>query len=365
MSKDKAYKAVIPLQYTAEKLPEEQTHLAVYHGKVTDAMAGMSSKDATLNKITGKATIDNGEISVVIQKFNDLQASLGVNTHKLLIMGLGAFTAVNTYGTDNSIHHTITFPLAEYAKWLGEDVEKHPTATEAEALKEKKRVQRKLNEVQKRVKKELEVLVSTQIRWEENIKGKPQDFDYINILGRASVKKGVVLMEFTDTMARYFTSLNLTQYPKSLFLISGRNQNAYSLGYKFAIHHNMDSNIKRGTANRLKVENLLKVTNLPTYEQTVNNRNSWIDRIKEPFEKALGELIIAGTLTDWEYTYAKGVPLTDEEASNITDYEAFTKLYVTFEMGEEVDHTDRLARRAEEQEKRQKAKKKRKIQNKN
>ena len=362
MSNATDYTRVSPFIRQVEKIPEEQTHLAVYHGKVTDAMASMSSRDATLNKITGKATIDNGEISVIIQKFNDLQASLGVNTHKLLVMGLGAFTAVNTYGTDNSIHHAVTFPLAEYAKWLGEDVEEHPTATEEEAIKEKKRVQRKLNEVQKRVKKELEVLVSTQIRWEETIKGKPQDFDYINILGRASVKKGVVLMEFSDTMARYFTSLNLTQYPKSLFLISGRNQNAYALGYKFAIHHNMDNNIKRGTANRLKVENLLKVTSLPTYEQTVKNRNSWTDRIKEPFETALDELIRAGTLVNWEYTHSKGVPLTEEEASNITDYKTFSELYITFEMGEEVDHTERIARRAEEQEKKRSKRKKQKIQ---
>ena len=31
MSKDKAYKTAIPLQYTAEKLPEEKTQLALYH----------------------------------------------------------------------------------------------------------------------------------------------------------------------------------------------------------------------------------------------------------------------------------------------------------------------------------------------
>lgn len=114
---------------------------------------------------------------------------------------------------------------------------------------------------------------------------------------------------------------------------------------------------QRGTANRLKVETLLKVTNLPTYEQTIRNRNSWADRIKEPFETALDEVVRVGTLASWEYTHAKGVPLTEEEASTITDYKTFTELYITYVMGEEVDHTDRLARRDEEKKRRRTKKK--------
>lgn len=360
MSNNKAYKTAIPLQYTAEKLPEEQTQLALYHGKATDTMAIMSSRDAKVDPITGKATIESGEVKLAIQKFDSLQGTLGVNTHKLLSVGVATFTALNNYDKreDRSIQPAVTFSLAEYAKWLGYDVEEHPTATEEEALKEKKRVQRVLNEAQKKIKRELQVLQATTLTWEEKVKGKAGDYDSISLLSRTAIRKGVIHMEFSLPMAKYLVMLPITQYPKTQLRIDGRNQNAYALGNKFAEHYNMDNNQKRGTANRLKVETLLKVTNLPTYEQTIRNRNSWADRIKEPFETALDEVVRAGTLADWEYTHAKGVPLTEEEASTITDYKTFTELYITYVMGEEVDHTDRLARREEERKRRRTKKKK-------
>ena len=355
MSEDKAYKTAIPLQYTAEKLPEEQTQLALYHGKATDTMAIMSSRGATADKLTGKATIERGEVKLVLQKFNSLQGALGVNTHKLLFVGIANFTALNNYDKreDRSIQPAVTFSLAEYAKGLGYEVEERPTATEEEALKEKKRVQRVLNEAQKKIKRELQVLQATTLTWEEKVKGKAGDYDSISLLSRTAVRKGVIHMEFSLPMAKYLVMLPITQYPKTQLRIDGRNQNAYALGNKFAAHYNMDNNQKKGTANRLKVETLLKVTNLPTYEQTIKNRNSWADRIKEPFETALDEVVRVGTLADWEYTHAKGVPLTEEEASTITDYKTFTDLYITYVMGEEVDHTARLARREEERRRRE------------
>ena len=360
MSKEKAYKTAIPLQYTAEELPEEQTQLALYHGKATDTMAIMSSRDAVADKITGKATIERGDVKLVIQKFDSLQGTLGVNTHKLLSVGIANFTALNNDDKreDRSIQPAVTFSLTEYAKGLGYDVEEHPTATEEEALTEKKRVQRVLHEAQKKIKRELQVLQATTVTWEEKVKGKAGDYDSISLLSRTAIRKGVISMEFSLPMARYLTMLPITQYPKTQLRIDGRNQNAYALGNKFAEHFNMDSNQKKGTANRLKVETLLKVTNLPSYEQTIRNRNGWADRIKEPFETALDEVVRVGTLASWEYTHAKGVPLTEEEACTITDYKTFTELYITYVMGEEVDHTDRLARRDEEKKKRRTKKKK-------
>ena len=364
MSNIQSYNKATPFQQSVEKLTGEQTQLAIYHGKATDAMATMSSRDAVVDQITGRATIDNGEVKLVVQKFDSLQGTLGVNTHKLLSVGVATFTALNNYDKreDRPIQPAVTFSLAEYAKWLGYDVEEHPTDNEEDALKEKRRVQRVLNEAQKKIKRELQVLQATTLTWEEKVKGKAGDYDSISLFSRTAIRKGVVHMEFSLPMAKYLVLLPITQYPKTQLRIDGRNQNAYALGNKFAEHYNMDSNQKKGTANRLKVDTLLRVTNLPTYEQTTKNRNSWTDRIKEPFETALEEVVRVGTLANWEYTHAKGVPLTEEEASNITDYKTFSELYITYEMGEEVDHTERLARRAEEQGKRQRKRSKKKSQ---
>ena len=113
----------------------------------------------------------------------------------------------------------------------------------------------------------------------------------------------------------------------------------------------MDSNIIIGTYNRLKVSTLLKHTNLPTIEklknEKYNNSRQWPTRIKEPFEKAL-DALTGYVITNWEYVKPKGEPLTDEEAYNITDYEGFIDLLVQFEIKDAPDHSDRLARRAEE-----------------
>ena len=66
---------------TPVKLPEEQSFLPMLHGKATDAMAQMSSRDAQINPITGSATVSSGEVKLVIQRFNDLKGTLGINTH--------------------------------------------------------------------------------------------------------------------------------------------------------------------------------------------------------------------------------------------------------------------------------------------
>ena len=338
-----------PLEELPEKKSGEETHLTLYHGKATDTMASMNSKDDSINPITGNATIERGELKVIINKFETLPNTLGVNTHKLFAVGLANFTALNNYSKKEheKINTTVTFSLAEYALWLGLDVEEHPTSTEEEAHKEKERVKKVLNEAQKRVKGELQTLLATSLTWEEKIKGKPKDYEAINLLQRVSVKKGVITMQFSEPIAEYLVLLPLTKYPKTQLRISGRSQNAYALGNKFAVHHNMDSNIKNNRENILKVESLLQVTNLPSYEAVTSARNSWIDRIKEPFENALEEVVRAGTLKDWSYTHGKGAILTEEEAYNITDYKTFTQLYIVFSMGEEVDHAPRMERQQE------------------
>ena len=106
----------------------------------------------------------------------------------------------------------------------------------------------------------------------------------------------------------------------------------------------MDSNQIKGTADRISVPNLLAVTDLPSYEEVQRkDRGHWENRIKRYFEEALDTLTQEGILKDWEYTHAKGVPLTDEEAANITSYNKFIKLYLHFTPADEGDHAERIA----------------------
>lgn len=317
----------------------------MFHGKATDTIAQMSSRNAELNPITGNATIDRGEVRLVIEKFNDLKGSLGVNTHKLLCVAISNFTALNHYdkSTNNKLQLRINISLKEYASLLGYDVEEHPTETPEEAEKEKKRAKNALDNARKAIRKDLEILKASTLTWEEKIKGKAGDFDSVSIFGRAFIRQGVIMMEYSLSMGEYLAQLPITQYPLSLLSIDARNANAYSMGLKFTEHYNMDNNQKRGTANLLKVSTLIACTNLPTYDHIQRtDRGHWEERIKEPFENSLDVLKKCGCLKDWRYSYSKGVELTDAQATKITDFETFNNMLIYFELDNAIDHTERI-----------------------
>lgn len=338
-----------------------ESYLTMYHGKATDTLAKMSSRQATLNDITGSATIEHGEVKLVIEEFRKLKGTLGVQTHKLLSVGMARLTEVNHYSKSGKAvpNCRVVIPLKEYASLLGYDVEEHETSTPEEAEKEKKRANNALKDAKKRIKADLDILFNTSITWEEKVKGKVESYDSIHLLGRSGIKSGYINMEFTYSMAEYLAKLPLTQYPVALLGVDGRNSNAYSMGLKMAEHYSLDNNQIRGTATRLKVSTLLECTTLPTYEEVTKARKSWEERIKEPFENALDELTKKGLLENWEYTYSKGVEL-GEEAYTITDYETFSNLYVEFTLAEAPDHTARLEARAQEKKERQEKQRQRK-----
>lgn len=326
----------------ATKPTAEQSFLPMLHGKATDAMARMTSRDAQLNPITGTATIESGEVKLAIQRFNDLQGTLGINTHKLLSVGISSFTAVNNVGGGKAIEHKVSIAFKDYAIRCGYDLIERETSTPEEAEAEKKRLANAEKDAKKRIKKDLEMLHATELTWTETVKGKSGDYINIPIIGTRGIKGGYIHMVFDPAIADYLIKLPVTQYPVALLGVDARNSNAYSIGLKMAEYYNMDSNLVRNKADRLAVSTLLACTSLPTIETVKEKRQGWERLIKEPFENALDELTRCGLLEDWQYTHAKAVPLTDEEAAGITDYYTFSKLYVQFTLKDAPDHTARL-----------------------
>lgn len=320
--------------------------LLLAHGKATDTLPTISSRDAIIDPITGRAKLEKEDVQIFIENFEDCTSKLQVRVNKLLYYGIVQFSRINNRNTQsNSIRPAITFTLEEYARLIGLNVDPDP---DADPEAEKKRIKNLLHDTQKKIKSDLELLHNVKISWTEQIKGKAQDFDQVSILSRVACKKGIVYMEFGYTMGQYLKAIPQSRYPVTQYLIDARKTNAYALGNKFAHHYYMDSNQKRGTANRLKVETLLKCCpDLKPYEKVLAEGHSWTGRIKEPFEAALDEVTRVGTLKDWKYTHAKGIELTEEEAQNITDYSTFKELYITFEMGVEVDNTERFNRQEE------------------
>lgn len=359
----KPLELIVPiLQSPEEPIEQNSLFLPVLHGKATDAIARMSGSKPTPNPLNNTASIESGEVKLIIKQLDTLSGTLGVSTHKLLSAAISNFTALNHTGTgkDRSLRGAkVSIPLKEYAIQCGYDVEEHPTGTPEEAEKEALRAKRTLDNFRRKVKKDLELLYNASISWKEKVKGKEADFSDIRILGGKGIKAGYINLEFTVSLAEYLIQLPLSQYPQSLLLLDERNENAYNIGLKMAEHYSNDNNQIKGTAQLLKVKTLLEYTNLPNIITIRKQRTSWEARIKEPFEKALDALTDCGLLEDWMYSHSKGVELTDEEA-DFSNYDEWANTLVYFTLRNAPNHAPRLAARAEEKKARQaKQKKKR------
>ena len=329
-------------------------YMPMYHSKATDQLAQINKKDAQINPITGRAKITSGEITTV---FNDYQLIKGkgfINEHKLLNTAIAIFTDQNDCNKSNkhATNYRVAIPLDAYLTALGRDIKERETHTPEEAAKEKKRIANIKKEERKKIRNSLEILRNQSLEWNEGVKGSAdKNFAVTSMISGFSIKNGYILITISPDFGDCLVKFPLTQYPIALLSIDARNSNAYNMGFRISNHYNNDNNQIIGTANRLKVETLLKYTDLPNITTVQKQRKSWEERIKDPFENSLDVLTREGFLEDWEYTRAKGIKLTDAEAMQIADYETFKNLYITFKLKDAPDHTERLARRAKEKEK--------------
>lgn len=331
-----------------EKIQKGQGFLPMLHGKATDEIAKMSNKETRSNPITGTATVTSGDVKLVMKEFRELKGTLGINTHKLLSVGIAILTSQNHAGGDSRLADCkVSIPLREYALHCGYDLNERHTTTPEEAAAEKRRVANLVKDIKKKIKRDLEILRATELSWTENVKGKEEDYLNISIIGSRGIKDGYIQMAFDPAMVDYLLRLPLTQYPLALLAVDARNGNAYSIGLKMAEHYNMDSNIARSRADRLSVSRLLACTSLPTIETVRENRQGWERLIKEPFEHALDTLTDCGLLADWKYTQAKAAPFTSEAANSTLDYETWSKLYIQFVIKDAPDQSARIKSKTE------------------
>lgn len=318
------------LCYLAERRSE---YFPVLHGKAIDALSLMSGSKPTRNPLNNTGSIERGEVKLIIKSLDTLIGTLRASTHKLLIIAIAKFTANNHTGRGKDRicrEVNVSIPLKEYALKCGYDVEEHPTDNPEEAKKEALRVKRTLDDVRDKVKKDLELLYNASISWKEKIKGKDADFADVRILGGKGIKAGRINIEFSLSLAKYLIQLPLALLPPALLSLDERNNNAYLIGSKMALHYSNDNNQIRGTAQLLKVKTLLEYTNLPTISEVRTKGKSWDERIKEPFEKALDALTGGGVLEDWRYSHSKGEEMTDEEATSFKNYEEWADRLVHF-----------------------------------
>lgn len=328
--------------------------MPMYHGKATDALARLNVREDSRDIIADRAVIEDRDITVIINDISKTKGDLSVSTHKLLSTAVAEFARLNNYSKHGGgkLEHKVYIPLKDYLIARGYDIEEHETDTPEEAEKEKKRAVNMLKFQRKRIREDLDILYSISIKWSERIKGADKDFMEKRILQGKGIKNGYIYIDFASDFAEYIASLPMTQYPKQLLSVDDRNKHAYLIGLKLVEHYNMDNNQIKGTADRIKVSNLLSVTNIPIEDILEKDRRHWERRIKEPFEAAL-DALTEKVINNWEYIKAQNEDLTEQEAYNITDFNDFKELFIRFELTETADHSERLQRRADDKKKAQ------------
>lgn len=296
-------------------------------GVGTNELVSLTGAEPTVDPYTGSALIEKGALKVFIDGYSELKG-LRISTIKLLDMCYIELTQSNHYRHKSGARNTsVNIPLERYMELCGIPLTK--------SSKDKTR---------RKVKEDLDTLYAISLNWTEPSGKNTKDFKDMRICHEKGITRGVIQIDFTPKMANYLTGAYLTQFSTALFALDERNKNAYPLGRKILLHHGIDSNQKKGTANILSVSSLLQTCpDIPSYEQVMSENRTVAQRIKEPLEKALDAI----PFLTWEYSNSKGVPLTPEQL-DATDWQSYTSLYVHFEVKGAPDQTARIEARAEE-----------------
>ena len=305
------------------------------NGTATNRLAviGRSAKPTRTN-LLDEATIENGDLKVFIEKYSD-KKSLKVGTIKLLDLLAVELAKVNHFREKDTskIQTTVTFSLDDYMGYLGIPNPENPNARK---------------EARKKLKEGLDTLYSISLEWEEKSRGEVKNYTKMRICEAQGINRGIASFTFTADMANYLNQAYIMQYPLELLAISERNPNAYPIARKLALHHSIDNNYKKGTANIISVAKLLEVApEIPPIEAVRKVNGSWSERIRGSLEKALDAL---EGIVSWEYSNSNSVPLTDKQLE-LSDYETFIKLFVKFDIKGAPDPTERLKKKKKKKEK--------------
>ena len=310
------------------------------NGTATNAFSaiGRKAEPTRINPLAdNEATIEDGDFKVFIEKYSN-KKTLKVGVVKLLDILAIKLTKLNHYKAKdaNTLKRTVTFSLDEYMTYLG--IKNIANANNRKYAS-------------KRLKEALDTLYSISLEWEEKSRGEVKNYTKMRICESQGINRGIASFTFTADMANYLNQAYIMQYPLDLLSISERNPNAYPIARKLALHHSIDNNHKKGTANIISIAKLLEVApEIPNIEAVRKVNGSWSERIRGSLEKALDTI---SDIIPWEYSNSKGAPLTDSQL-DISDYDTFIKLYIKFDILGAPDPTERL----EEKKKRVTARKK-------
>lgn len=321
---------------TDSSLEQKKDFSTIHQGTSTNALTKLRAtegKNATIDLVTGTATIKTGNLILQIPNYAQL-TGLKTSTYQLL----DAITiALTESGAKNS---TVVLSVEDYMKRRG--------------LKDRK-------EARKQLTADLDVLLKTSLTWQEKRGKNSIPYAGVNITDSwiwADGKKTAVAFTFGQTFYSVLMGYPVMAYPSQLQTLNAkRNPNSYYMLRKIAEHKNM--NIGKKNEDIIAVKTLLECSPyLPSSEEVMRADRHLDQRIIKPFERDMDAL--DDTLT-WHYCHSLDQPLTNEELASLS-YETFKGLLIRISWRNYPDQIARLKRKAEaiEQAQKHKAPKKKK-----
>lgn len=275
---------------------------------------------------------------------------IGAGAAKIFFYSVTAYTSINQMYTANNLPATNGLNLRIFLS-----IEEYARANEVNLDVEQEKKEEILKNFRRKLKGYLDTLLKVQVTGTEKVRGKKGSkvsYSGMNYLGAYEIKGDTLMIEFTQRMAEILVQLPLLPIPPALYKIKDRDFNALAIAYALMRHYGQNNNVMKDTENKLSIENLLKCTSYPTYEELQITKSSWEQKIKEPFEQVLDRLMSYGFLKDWGYLHRGGKELTDNEAANITTYGQFLTLILRYELyGYETHNARKIILIKEKQEK--------------
>lgn len=331
-------------EHRAELYKEERE--AIKHGKKKAIMSKMSLPPSTalslmfsgkpINALTlarGKGKFDPASRILKVGDVNifapENVQKIGVGAAKAFRYILAEFTKHNSQNMPkDKIINRIFLNVKDFAEANGIDIKS------SDAMKNFRR----------KLKGNLNILLTHKISWNDKIKGKKEHFPEMTWISAFKPTRDLWLVEVTQSMAEVLALLPMIYYSRALYSLDDREFNAFAIGEAMCIHYCQENNVIKGTENKISVLKLLEKTSFPTYEELKEHKMGWEEKVKEPLENCLEKLYQCGFLKELKYCYAGGIEITDEEmrAGVIDSYEKFISLLVKFELNEFDSHEKRL-----------------------
>ena len=326
-------------------------YLPMLNGAPANELMQITTKGLKADGFTKNATITTKDgHKITIERFDKLQGLLSTPAKKILDTALLYLTSGNYYrGKRNTVTPTVEIPLIEYGEACGYQLTPQKMETPEEQAAENRRVNERIKDLKKNVRRDLRDISSIVWSGEETRGRNKGDYKEMRIISSHSISKGLIKINFDIEAAAYFVNAYIMQYPTALLKHDNRKPNAYVIGRKIAFHNSNDQNRAAGTDSTLSVKSLLAAApEIPTIDDIkARGQRNWKDKIKKPLEIALDENISVGLISKWEYRDPKsGETYTSETAQPMT-WTQYSRLMIDFAMIDAPEQTDRREAKAE------------------